>query len=101
MIQNEVIIPASARDDFATKGYTMLPQFYDAQRDVGADPGRYPGYSGAAVPQIRGRCTDGHILERDDQGLSGADRQEPRLGRPRSMMRSSKFLLSCSSSPRR
>lgn len=34
MIQNEVIIPASARDDFATKGYTMLPQFYDAQRDV-------------------------------------------------------------------
>lgn len=34
MIQNEVIIPASAKEDFATKGYTMLPQFYDAQRDV-------------------------------------------------------------------
>lgn len=34
MIQNEVLIPASAREDFITKGYTMLPQFYDAQRDV-------------------------------------------------------------------
>ena len=34
MIQNEVLIPASAKEDFITKGYTMLPQFYDAQRDV-------------------------------------------------------------------
>lgn len=34
MIQNEAIIAASAREDFAAKGYTMLPQFYDVQRDV-------------------------------------------------------------------
>ena len=34
MIQNETIIPALARDEFTAKGYTMLPQFYDAQREV-------------------------------------------------------------------
>ena len=34
MIQNEVLIPATAKEDFETKGYTTLPQFYDAQRDV-------------------------------------------------------------------
>ncbi|MDO9416275.1 phytanoyl-CoA dioxygenase family protein [Pararhizobium sp.] len=34
MIQNEVLIPASAKDDFGLKGYTILPQFYDAERDI-------------------------------------------------------------------
>ena len=34
MIQNEVLIPAGAKDDFDARGYTTLPQFYDAQRDI-------------------------------------------------------------------
>lgn len=34
MSQNEVLVPASAKDDFATKGYTILPQFYDVQSEI-------------------------------------------------------------------
>lgn len=34
MVQNDRLIPASASDEFARKGYTMLPQFYDAQSDI-------------------------------------------------------------------
>lgn len=34
MAERDVTVPASAIDEFAQKGYTMLPQFYDAERDV-------------------------------------------------------------------
>lgn len=34
MAERDVTVPASATEEFAQKGYTMLPQFYDVERDV-------------------------------------------------------------------